>query len=223
MVCLTRGVSCGFANPNGSHPPWWDKVTLVTGYCDNVHCTMTDLESSLEEALRQAQAALQDAERQHAEMEVRVQALRIEVAGLEAALQRRTEQRPAPSSSASKSPVLGPTFLTTPVLPNSPAAAGVATLVILLLEVRGSWVNKKRAAAVESVLQVAGGPVHRSDIAEALKRLGRSDTLESVSAALAYLNRSGRAHPVGDGYWAAGIVQQISFAKGGELRNEQEK
>jgi hypothetical protein len=184
---------------------------------------MTDLESSLEEALRQAQAALQDAERQYAQQEVRVQALRTEVAGIEAALQRRKDQRPVPSSSVSISNVLDPKFLTVTALPDSPAVAGVATLVILLLEVRGNWVNKKRAAAVESVLKVAGGPVHRSDIAEALKRLGRSDTLESVSAALAYLNRSGRAHPVGDGYWAAGIVQQINFAKGGELRHGQEK
>jgi hypothetical protein len=184
---------------------------------------MTDLESSLEEALRQAQAALQDAERQHAQLEVRVQALRTEVAGIEAALQRRKEQRPAASSSpVSTNKVLDPKFLVVSPLPESPAAAGVATMVLLLMELRGNWVSKKRAAAVESVLKVAGGPVHRSDIAEALKRLGRSDTLESVSAALAYLNRSGRAHPVGDGYWAAGIVQQINFAKGGDLRHEQE-
>jgi hypothetical protein len=182
-----------------------------------ITCTpvMTDLESSLEEALRQAKTALGDAERQHAQLEVRVQALRTEVAGIEAALQRRKEARPAAlSSSVPKIGVLDPKFLAVSTLPESPAAAGVATLVLLLMELRGNWVNKKRAAAVESVLQVAGGPVHRGDIAEALKRLGRSDTLESVSAALAYLNRSGRAHPVGDGYWASGIVQQVNFAKG---------
>jgi hypothetical protein len=98
-------------------------------------------------------------------------------------------------------------------MPGSPTAAGVAALVLLLMDLHGNWVNKKRAGAVESVLKVAGAPVHRGDIAEALKRLGRQDTLESVSAALAYLNRSGRAHPVGDGFWAAGIVQSINFAK----------
>ena len=74
---------------------------------------MSDLESSLEEALRQAQAALQDAERQRAQMEVRVQALRTEVAGIEAALQRRKEQRPAaPPSSLSTGTVLDPKCLT---------------------------------------------------------------------------------------------------------------
>jgi hypothetical protein len=174
---------------------------------------MSDLESSLEEALRQAKAALQDAERQHAQLEVRVQALRTEVAGIEAALQRRKEQQPVFAAAPKSTSVLDPKFFAVSPLPGSPTVAGVAALVLVLMDLHGNWVNKKRAAAVESVLQVAGGPVHRSDIAEALKRLGRSDTLESVSAALAYLNRSGRAHPVGDGYWAAGIVQSINLAK----------
>ena len=174
---------------------------------------MTDLESSLEEALRQATTALHDAERQHAQLEVRVQGLRTEVAGIEAALQRRKEQRPAPTGGSEPTKVLDPKFLAVSALPESPTAAGVAALVLLLMDLHGNWVNKKRAAAVESVLKVAGGPVHRGDVAEALKRLGRSDTLESVSAALAYLNRSGRAHPVGDGFWAAGTVQSINLAK----------
>jgi hypothetical protein len=174
---------------------------------------MSDIESSLEEALRQAKTALQDAERQHAQLEVRVQALRTEVAGIEAALQRRKDQRPVPTATFESIKVLDPKFLAVSALPESPSAAGVAALVLLLMDLHSNWVNKKRAAAVESVLKVAGGPVHRADIAEALKRLGRSDTLESVSAALAYLNRSMRAHPVGDGYWVAGMVQNIKLAK----------
>jgi hypothetical protein len=172
---------------------------------------VTDLESSLEEALREATTALHDAERQHAQLEVRVQGLRTEVAGIEAALQRRKGQRPAPTGATVQTKVLDPKFAVS-ALPES-SAAGVAALVLLLMDLHGNWVNKKRAAAVESVLKVAGGPVHRGHVAEALKRLGRSDTLESVSAALAYLNRSGRAHPVGDGFWAAGTVQSINLAK----------
>lgn len=178
-----------------------------------ISSAVTDLESSLEEALRQATTALQDAERQHAQLEVRVQALRTEVAGIEAALQRRKEQQPASVAAPQPTNVLDPKFFAVSDLPHSPTVAGVAALVLVLMDVHSNWVNKKRAAAVESVLQVAGGPVHRSDVAEALKRLGRSDTLESVSAALAYLNRSGRAHPVGDGYWAAGAVLSSNLAK----------
>jgi hypothetical protein len=172
-----------------------------------------DLESSLEVALSQAKSTLQDAERKHAQLEVRVQALRTEVAGIEAAIQRRREQQPAPTAASVPKNGLDSKFHSAPVMPGSPTAAGVAALVLLLMDLHGNWVNKKRAGAVESVLKVAGAPVHRGDIAEALKRLGRQDTLESVSAALAYLNRSGRAHPVGDGFWAAGIVQSINFAK----------
>jgi gamma-glutamyltranspeptidase len=174
---------------------------------------MSSLESSLEEALRQAKTALLDAERQHAQLEVHVQALRTEVAGIDAALHRRREQGTAPRAAPVPTKVLDPKFLAAAALPESPAAAGVAALVLLLMDLHSNWVSKKRAAAVESVLKVAGRPVHRGDIAEALKRLGRSDTLESVSAALAYLNKSGKAHPVGDGYWAAGIVQSINLAK----------
>jgi hypothetical protein len=174
---------------------------------------MSDLESSLEEALRQAKMALQDAEREHAQLELRVQGLRTEVAGIGAALQRRKEQQPVPTATSVPTKVLDPKYVAASALPESPAVAGVAALVLLLMDLHGNWVNKKRAASVESVLKVAGGPVHRADIAEALKRLGRSDTLESVSAALAYLNRSMRAHPVGDGYWAVGMVQRVNLAK----------
>jgi hypothetical protein len=171
------------------------------------------LEKSLEEALLQAKSALMDAERQHAQLEIRVQGLRTEVAGIEASLSRRKAQQAVQWPAAPSSKVLDPKVFAVSTLPESPTAAGVAAIVLLLMDLHGNWVNKKRAAAVESVLKVAGGPVHRSDIAEALKRLGRSDTLEAVSAALAYLNRSGRAHPVGDGFWAAGIVHRIKFAE----------
>ncbi len=84
-----------------------------------------------------------------------------------------------------------------------PAVAGVATLVLVLMEAHRDWATKKRATAVELVLRVAARPVHRTDIAEILQRVGRpKDNLREVSAALAYLHRIGKAKPVGDGIWA---------------------
>jgi|ERR1700722_3408077 len=165
-----------------------------------------DIERSLESALEDARAALSAAEGRRAEMEIKVQSLRTEVAGLEAAIERRKH------SDASKpdTPLVRATNsnpFVAPALPDGSAAAGVAALVLLMMGLHTNWTNKKRAAAVDSVLKVAGRPVHRSEIVEALKRLGRSDTLESVSAALAHLNRSARAHPVGDGFWTATILQ----------------
>lgn len=89
--------------------------------------------------------------------------------------------------------------------PNAAAAVGVASIVMALLALHRNWQEKKRVAAIEAVLDVAARPVHRSEITEALTRLGRtSDTLDHVSAALAHLNREGRAHPVGGGYWSTG-------------------
>jgi hypothetical protein len=172
-----------------------------------------DIESSLEAALQEAKTALADTERRRAELELQVRSLQAEVAGIEAALRRR--RKAASPVVSGPLTTLDPKLLATSALPGSPAAAGVAALVLLMMGIHTNWTNKKRAATVEWVLKVADGPVHRTDVAEALERLGRSsDTLESVSAALAYLNRSGRAHPVGDGYWAAGVLPTPTIAKG---------
>ncbi|MHB8457449.1 MAG: hypothetical protein ACYDBS_07140, partial [Acidimicrobiales bacterium] len=162
----------------------------------------------LEEALVEARAALVEAETDFARHEVAVANLRVEVAGLEAAIARR-----------------GP--ITTDHLPlwNQPragslnrpsyAAVGgsglaVGALVLLLMETRRDWATKKRASAVELVLMTADQPVHRTDITEALRRVGRTkETIENVSAALAYLKTAGRAEPLGDGYWKH--VSQIAL------------
>ena len=74
--------------------------------------------------------------------------------------------------------------------------------MLLLVELHQMWAEKKRASAVELVLATAKRPVHRTAITEALQRVGRpNETLQDVAAALAYLNRKGRARPIGDGFW----------------------
>jgi hypothetical protein len=165
---------------------------------------VSGIDVSLETALEESKAALAKAERRRAELEVEVQSLQTEVAGIEAALKRRRESS-NPSIFKPASGVFTPTTFATPAFPDTYPVVGLATLVLLLMDLHNNWTNKKRATAVESVLQVANKPIHRTDITDALGRLGRvSDTLESVSAALAYLNRSGRARPIGDGYWEVG-------------------
>lgn len=183
---------------------------------------MTEVERTLEEALSDARAALAEAEQARSGWEVRVRELQTEVSGLEAAINRR-RQLAVSRYAAPKTKKLGVEVLSGEVVshgqvwrapdwsmmpdlgPNGTAAVGVATIVMALLELHRNWQEKKRVTAVEAVLEVARRPVHRGEITEALKRLGRSsDTLDHVSAALAHLNREARAHPVGGGYWSAG-------------------
>jgi hypothetical protein len=176
------------------------------------------VERSLEGALQEAKSELAAAELQRAAWELKVQALHTEIVGVEAALKRKRiatspPLRPNPTPGSGLTPTWD-----SQLVPTTPAAAGVAALVLLLVDVHKNWTTKKRAAAVESVLKVAGRPVHRSEVTEALKRLGRTgDTLEYVSAALAYLNREGRARPTGDGYWI--FCNRDSENKGGETRD----
>jgi len=166
------------------------------------------LEETLEAALLDARVALAGAENERATLETRVSHLRTEVAGLEAALFRRRLTQP----SGSDSPVAGliglqipkganlpPSFVLPPI--DSPIV-GVATLVIMLIELHHDWTSKKRASAVELVLRSARTPLHRGAITETLQRVGRpKDTLRDVSAALAYLHRMDRVKPIGDGIW----------------------
>lgn len=192
---------------------------------------MSEVERKLEEALNDARTALVRAEQARSTWEVRVQELQTEVAGLEAAVNRR-RQMAVPTSAAPNTKTPGVEVLTGEVVshgrvfgvpdwsmlpdlgPNGTAVVGVASIVMALLELHRNWQEKKRVAAVEAVLDVAQRPVHRGEITEALRRLGRtSDTLDHVSAALAHLNREARAHPVGGGYWSAGPV---ALEQGGE-------
>jgi hypothetical protein len=174
--------------------------------------------TTLESALSNARSALSQAENSRAEYEVRTQALRVEVAGLEAAIGRRRaaflyDSRPTPEAGVASSAaqtamqhrVGGGSQLS---VTDQPPFGGVATgaevgaLVLLLVELHQMWAEKKRASAVELVLATAKRPVHRTAITEALQRVGRpNETLQDVAAALAYLNRKGRARPIGDGFW----------------------
>jgi hypothetical protein len=180
------------------------------------------VEISLEVALQEARLALEDAERQRAEWELRVESLQTEISGVEAALNRRRAAESRSVDSAGGGTPIKAMSMDSPTLPATAAGVGVAALVILLMDVHKNWTNKKRAAAVESVLRAAGRPVHRTEVTEALSRLGRnSDTLEYVSAALAYLNRAGRARPTGDGFWTFTEPKPLEKSRGGESINEQ--
>ena len=162
-------------------------------------------EQTLEAALADARTELAKAEAARATAETRVLQLRTEVAGLEAAVARRQLAAVAAVSPPGL-PALGvsiPTLdfsrLTPPV---DPAVAGVAALVLILMAAHHDWATKKRATAVELVLRSASRPLHRLGITETLQRVGRpKENLRDVSAALAYLHRSGRAKPIGDGIW----------------------
>lgn len=66
------------------------------------------------------------------------------------------------------------------------------------------WVALDRTDAIERVLKEAGKPIHRKVLVKTLHDHGRDDTIELVSAALAYLKRKFRAMNFGDGFW--GIV-----------------
>ena len=164
------------------------------------------VEEALEVALADARASLVQAEAEKAQLEMRVMRLRQEVDGLEVAVARRRGPSDLSTRHADDLAMLQfkGTSLVSPRTPSGdPAVAGVAMLVTLLLALRQDWVTKKRASAVELVLQAAERPLHRREVTQILQRVGRTkDTLADVSAALAYLNRTGRAVPVGDGVWA---------------------
>jgi hypothetical protein len=166
------------------------------------------LEQTLEAALLDARLALTVAEGERADLETRVEDLRTEVAGLEAALVRRhlTQSSASDAPIAAliyRQPTTGAIHASGSVLPpiDSPIA-GVATLVIMLIQLHHDWTSKKRASAVELVLRSAQIPLHRGAITETLQRVGRpKDNLRDVSAALAYLHRMDRVKPIGDGIW----------------------
>lgn len=190
------------------------RVSGVSVDSDSVLFVTESVESSLERALHEAVSALATAELERASWELKVQGLRTEVAGIEAALNRRRAPASLVPTPVTVSGSVGTPDWDPEQVPVVAAAAGVAALVLLLMDVHKNWTKKKRAAAVESVLKIAGRPVHRSEITEALMRLGRTgDSLEYVSAALAYLNREGRARPTGDGFWVFGNAHEIG---GGE-------
>lgn len=65
------------------------------------------------------------------------------------------------------------------------------------------WGGLARTEAALRVLAIAGRSMHRKEILLEIHRRGRNDTLDDLSAALAYLNRTHRVVSLGKGVWAS--------------------
>lgn len=89
--------------------------------------------------------------------------------------------------------------------PESPASSFVVNAEVVDDE-RTLWQIKRRTEAALAVLREAGRPMHRREIEAMLREHGRDDSLADLSAALAYLHRSGRTVSLGSGLWAEGEV-----------------
>jgi hypothetical protein len=144
-----------------------------------------EVEDALQAVLGEVEVLLADAEDQLRRLEEHVAGLQAERYGLQLALARREGGGPT-----------GP-------LPASPALAG---------SVAGGgawevpWPDLSRAEAVHQLLLDEGGPLSRGVLTERLAEVGRvGDDPDSVSAALAYLRRTGRAERTGLGQWVATV------------------
>ncbi len=69
-------------------------------------------------------------------------------------------------------------------------------------EVR-QWRELPRTEAVERMLARSGGEMHRKELTEQLRQVGRNDNIDAVSAALAYMARGSepRVESMGSGRW----------------------
>ena len=65
------------------------------------------------------------------------------------------------------------------------------------------WRELPRTEAVVRMLRIAGGQLHRKELTDRLNAVGRDDSIEAVSAALAYLARepNARVAAMGRGMW----------------------
>ena len=79
-----------------------------------------------------------------------------------------------------------------------------------------------RAEAVARVLIEAGEPLSPGAIVDALGRVGRSDTMKDVAAALSHLKKRHRAMNVSRGPWAA-TTQSLEQAWGDDETGEDEE
>ena len=82
--------------------------------------------------------------------------------------------------------------------------------------------NLDRVAAVERVLSMSAEPLSPSDIEVRLRAFGRDDEYDSISAALAHLKRTDRAHSPRRGEWIAGPEtneRSLAAKRERELRN----
>jgi hypothetical protein len=145
---------------------------------------LVEVEDVLKAVLSEVEVLLGEAEDELRRLEDQVATLQAERYGLQLALARRTGRGPAVASSA---PALG-----------GGAGEGVWEPVL--------WHDLSRAEAVYQLLLDEGGPLSRGVLTERLAEVGRvGDDPDSVSAALAYLRRTGRAERTGLGQWVARV------------------
>lgn len=135
-----------------------------------------DTDTMLRKLLEETERPLALAEQELRAAQENVARIQAERYGLELALARHTGE-PAPQPQ--------------PEPWESPAKAGDP-----------EWLPLDRSSAIERVLAEAGQPLHRKEIVKRLHMHGRDDSLNNVSAALAYLGRNDRVKGKGRGVWA---------------------
>ncbi len=136
-------------------------------------------ESVLRQLLAETERPLAEAELEVHRLEERIRELQAERYGLQLALARhRGQPDHAPSA-------------------ESLSRAGQDRVDSAIL-----WQMISRAEAVERVLEESARPLTRQEVVEVLVGCGRNeDTPDAVSAALAYLQRIGRARRAGRNQW----------------------
>ncbi len=137
-----------------------------------------DTDAILRELIAQTDRPLALAEAEVKAAQEKVEKLRAERYGLELALARHRGE-PAPTQPRA-----------THMEPVSPSDPDIM-----------EWQRLSRTDAALRVLEEAGKPVHRKTLQAELHARGRDDSLDHMSAALAYLNRRGRAISKGYGMW----------------------
>jgi hypothetical protein len=144
---------------------------------------LMEVEEALQAVLAEVEVLLADAEDQLRRLEEQVASLQAERYGLQLALVRREGGGPA-------------------IAP--PAATALAGSITGGEAWEVPWHELSRAEAVYQLLLDEGGPLSRGALTERLAEVGRvGDDPDSVSAALAYLRRTGRAERTGLGRWVA--------------------
>jgi hypothetical protein len=82
------------------------------------------------------------------------------------------------------------------------------------------WQQLTRTDAIMRVLKEAGRPMSPADIAQVLAEKGRDDSGHYVSAGLAYLKDSHRAHAEGRGQWV--VLVEVKDSDQGESSDDRE-
>lgn len=199
-----------------------------------------DIEGALLKLLEEIGAPLAAADAEVRAAEAKRARLQVELQGLRLALERVRESEGRSASAQGSSRSSGSASATVNVQGRAQGAAlsgGSASPVVIRTafdvvppvtdEARGrafpvdraaEWLELNRAGAVERVLWEHRESMHRRDVVRTLADHGRNDNISAVSAALAYLNRTGRAVGQGHGMWVHPACAQASDVQtaGGE-------